>query len=40
MIYQDNTSDDTGLDITKLLEDVVEKYMENNENVVFDNDNN
>ncbi len=38
MIYQDNSIDDNNLDINKLLEGVVEKYMENTEGVVFDND--
>ena len=40
MIYQDNSVDDSNLDLNKLLEGVVEKYMENNEGVVFDNDGN
>ena len=40
MIYQDNSAGDNDLDLNKLLEGVVDKYMENNDAVVFDNDGN
>lgn len=40
MIFQDNSGDENDLDLNKLLEGVVDKFMENNEGIDFENDGN